>query len=346
MPNETRHNLSHRDERLIIKTACIGSVEVDVQRRISRRKFLLWQLLTAWKDYATIGARKGAVKLRDLPERVILAAESQNGSPYVFGAWGELCKPAARKARASEDHPTIVSKCQVLSGKAKDCTGCKWNGDRMFDCRGFTYWCLREVDISLSGQGATSQYGMTGNWLERGDIDSMPECVCCVFVADGQKKSHTGLYIKNGRVIECSGEVRERNLSGQWTHYAIPKGLYTAEEIAEIRRNSERSKRILRRGAQGADVKTLQEALNDLGYSCGAADGIYGTKTIAAAKAFQADNGLTPDGVVGSKTWAAIESAADGQPSYRVTITVPKCSWARVQELIAEFPDAEYVAEG
>ena len=36
--------------------------------------------------------------------------------PYVFGAWGECCTPANRKRRAREDHPTIVSKCQVLNG--------------------------------------------------------------------------------------------------------------------------------------------------------------------------------------------------------------------------------------
>jgi len=285
-------------------------------------------------------------ELRDLPARVILAARGQLGAPYVFGAWGELCRPANRKSRAREDHPTIISKCQVLSGRAKDCSGCKWDGDRMFDCRGFTYWCLRQVDITISGQGATSQYGMTGNWLERGEIENMPECVCCVFQADGEKKVHTGLYVKSGQVVECSGEVRERALSGAWTHYAIPKGLYTAEEIAEIRRESKRPMRVLRRGAQGADVKTLQDALNNLGYSCGDSDGIYGTKTIAAVKAFQQDNGLTPDGVVGAQTWAAVESAKTGQPTYKVTITVPKCSWARVKELIAEFPDAEFIAEG
>ena len=48
------------------------------------------------------------------------------GWPYVFGAWGEVCTPSARGRRKRSDYPTIVSKCPVLSGKAKDCTKCQW----------------------------------------------------------------------------------------------------------------------------------------------------------------------------------------------------------------------------
>ena len=58
------------------------------------------------------------------------------GWPYVFGAIGEMCTPKNRDRRVNASYPTIVSKCQVLSGKAKECTGCEWGqGVRMFDCR-------------------------------------------------------------------------------------------------------------------------------------------------------------------------------------------------------------------
>ena len=50
-----------------------------------------------------------------------------------------------------------------------------------------------------------------------------------------------------------------------------------------------------------AYVRFVQQALKDLGYAI-TADGYYGPKTAAAVKQFQAANGLTADGVVGSGT--------------------------------------------
>lgn len=49
-------------------------------------------------------------------------------------------------------------------------------------------------------------------------------------------------------------------------------------------------------------IKSMQNKLNELGYSCGVADGIVGSKTIAAVKKFQSDNGLTVDGLAGDST--------------------------------------------
>ncbi|MGM7724418.1 peptidoglycan-binding domain-containing protein [Metabacillus sp. Hm71] len=50
-------------------------------------------------------------------------------------------------------------------------------------------------------------------------------------------------------------------------------------------------------------VKGIQSALRCLGYEPGAIDGIFGTKTEAAVKAFQHRKGLTVDGVVGKQTY-------------------------------------------
>jgi murein L,D-transpeptidase YcbB/YkuD len=61
-------------------------------------------------------------------------------------------------------------------------------------------------------------------------------------------------------------------------------------------------------GSRGSDVSTMQKYLIALGYSCGStgADGIFGTNTRAAVRSFQANNGLTVDGVCGYQTWAAL----------------------------------------
>lgn len=52
----------------------------------------------------------------------------------------------------------------------------------------------------------------------------------------------------------------------------------------------------------GHDVTVLQQALNALGFACGATDGIFGTFTERAAREFQRNAGLTADGIVGPNT--------------------------------------------
>ena len=59
----------------------------------------------------------------------------------------------------------------------------------------------------------------------------------------------------------------------------------------------------LKEGAEGRDVKMLQEQLVDLGYlSESDVDRVYGPTTVEAVKAFQKRNGLTADGLAGEKT--------------------------------------------
>ena len=63
---------------------------------------------------------------------------------------------------------------------------------------------------------------------------------------------------------------------------------------------------------RGDDVRTLQEQLNALGFDCGAADGIFGNKTLAGVKAFQAAAGVKVDGIVGPVTRGALTTMAAG----------------------------------
>lgn len=63
-------------------------------------------------------------------------------------------------------------------------------------------------------------------------------------------------------------------------------------------------------GASGGSVKTLQQDLINLGISVkGGADGAFGANTKAAVMKFQAQHGLTVDGIVGSQTLAAVQVA-------------------------------------
>jgi putative chitinase len=62
---------------------------------------------------------------------------------------------------------------------------------------------------------------------------------------------------------------------------------------------------VLRQGDKNASVTLLQTKLNAAGYQVGA-DGDFGPGTDAAVKQFQAAKGLTADGIVGPRTWAAL----------------------------------------
>lgn len=59
-------------------------------------------------------------------------------------------------------------------------------------------------------------------------------------------------------------------------------------------------------GSKGSKVSEVQRKLKQWGYYDGPIDGVYGAKTFAAVKKFQAKNGLKADGVVGSATAAAM----------------------------------------
>ena len=62
-------------------------------------------------------------------------------------------------------------------------------------------------------------------------------------------------------------------------------------------------------GCSGEEVRVLQQALIDLGYFEGTADGIFGDQTEAAVRAFQSANGLKADGLAGTKTRLKLEKA-------------------------------------
>lgn len=61
----------------------------------------------------------------------------------------------------------------------------------------------------------------------------------------------------------------------------------------------------LKKGSSGDDVKKLQEALNNAGYSLDT-DGIYGSKTESAVRDYQQKNNLTVDGIAGVNTQGSL----------------------------------------
>lgn len=91
--------------------------------------------------------------------------------------------------------------------------------------------------------------------------------------------------------------------NGNWgadSSYKFLGFIYQPEDMPQ-------PKRVLKRGMQGQDVKDMQAALALKGYlRVSEIDSDFGTITFGAVLAFQFDNKLELDGIVGPKTQAAL----------------------------------------
>lgn len=276
-------------------------------------------------------------------ELLVLQADAMLGWPYVWGASGQDCTPEKRtyfmnrSAIGAGDAELIRKRCQILNGSAALCSGCKYYPGgaktRIQDCQGFMKEICKTVGITLKGGGCTSMWNDNSNWTEKGLIKDMPAgAVCLVFKHNSStgKMDHVGLHIGGGNIIHCSGEVKRGKTSEKgWTHYAIPKGLEGGGLVPDP------GKPTLRRGSRGEYVTLLQTMLVQRGYDIGkwGADGSFGAATESAVKSFQKDHGLTSDGIVGEKTWDALESGE--QELY--TVTIQHVSRSVADEIIKKF---------
>ena len=211
---------------------------------------------------------------------------------------------------------------------------------RMFDCRGFTDWILKQFGIDLKGEGATSQWNTESNWMAKGEIGTIPDDVLvCLFVKKGAKMEHTGFGFR-GETCECSSGVQHfTKRNKKWTHWAIPAGI-----SGDVPPPDPGKKPTLRRGDSGPYVTLAQTELLQRWYDLGSkgADGKFGAKTEAAVKAFQRDWGLTEDGIIGPKTWEMLDSTPV-KVTYKVT--VPGLSLHDAEALAALYPGSRVEKE-
>jgi peptidoglycan hydrolase-like protein with peptidoglycan-binding domain len=64
----------------------------------------------------------------------------------------------------------------------------------------------------------------------------------------------------------------------------------------------------LKQGSCGPEVEYLQRQLEAAGFEPGKVDGVFSATTKASVMAFQRARGLEVDGIVGPRTWAALDT--------------------------------------
>ena len=88
----------------------------------------------------------------------------------------------------------------------------------------------------------------------------------------------------------------------------------------------------LSKGSRGDEVKALQKRLNDLGYDCGKADGVFGSSTQEAVRYFQDAIGVSQDGVAADSVQQKL--FASNAPKFETYVTLKSGSAGiRVEKL-------------
>ena len=241
-----------------------------------------------------------------------LEGEVKKGSIYVLGAQGQRA-PFAEEWLERREHGNAdnVQRCRkLLRQRIRD--GYSEPEIGAFDCSGLgMYWLQNVKGIYKSDLNANGLKGKCER-ISRGEIRRGD----WVFVTDGGGRAEHIGYVADDElnVIEARGRdsgVIKGRMDGRWNYFGRP-------EVFRDEINGEEGTALtaaLKLGDKGKSVTDLQKELSGLGYDVGkhGADGIFGQDTQSAVKAFQTDNGIKADGIVGPETRAALASAAEKQ---------------------------------
>lgn len=197
--------------------------------------------------------------------------------------------------------------------------GSRWGTD--YDCSSFVISAFKAAGVPLK---CTYTGDMRGDMLRNGFTD----VTASVNLSTGARlqagdvllnhKRHTALYIGSSQLVQASINEKGTTTGGA-------QGDQTGREIYErpyynypwdcvLRYSAPQSARTLCKvsipqisaGDTSAATAALQAALQYRGYNPKWIDGDFGTRTHNMLMAFQAENGLTPDGIAGAETWTAL----------------------------------------
>ena len=231
------------------------------------------------------------------------------GCGYVWGTYGQTWTQADQDAvnngKKMTGPPAQTEKTKQYAKK--------WIGRRVFDCSGLWYYLmgLWGAYVPHGSNSIWNSYcvrqGKIKNGVKQAGGELLPGTAVFLYKATENNRHHIGVYIGNGKCIEAKGTyygVVYSDIS-HWDEWGEVNGIdYGGGHV---------SYPVVKYKCVGPEVVTVQTLLNGWGYSLDV-DGAFGTKTESTVKAFQQRMNLTPDGVVGEKTWTALVSNEPEKP--------------------------------
>lgn len=214
----------------------------------------------------------------------------------------------ALRAAGLAAHPSRVDEAKALLTTA----GLRTDGLHVDSSPGKGYYWVYFVTFPTEAEGAAH---LVRTLAER-------RASCRAVLESGGSAMALAQAMYNSRYYEGfhkRGVHYERQADGRW--YPVPSKTstsWTGEELnvaayggalQSLSRTitsalAGRTRRpTLRRGSTGEDVKFVQRIVGV------PVDGIFGPRTESAVMGYQLGNHLTPDGVVGPKTWASLENS-------------------------------------
>ena len=146
------------------------------------------------------------------------------------------------------------------------------------------------------------------------------------------------------------GEVKPTEIKPETTAPTTPKAEVKPEPAAAgISASLAASEGILMQGSKGADVVKLQEQLAKLGYTDAKgqpvkADGDFGQGTKEALMAFEKSRGMEPNGIVGPKTFDALNKAEQA-PQLSNANHPDHAMYKQADALLAKLPNGTFKSE-
>ncbi|MBQ7687658.1 MAG: peptidoglycan-binding protein [Clostridia bacterium] len=208
------------------------------------------------------------------------------------------------------------------------------HGDDYAWCAAFVSWCADKAGISADTIPKFARVQSEGvavfqSWDRFRPSTYTPEPGDLIFYVN-----HVGIveYTQDDKIVSIEGNYRDQ--VQKRTNYAGSKSILgygvLSDEPAPWPAYLEYPGSLQTVGSDGLVVKWLQRVLNDLGFDCGAADGIFGNNTKNAVMRFQTAHGLTSDGIAGQNTWTALWQALHAKypdaHRFRITVTEPTCT--------------------
>lgn len=242
-----------------------------------------------------------------------LYEQVRSHSIYVWGAQGQAA-PTITEAWIRKRETSTANANRAVAFWKKQVAAGFGNVLKAFDCSGLGMYFIQNLTgLASSDMSANSMKGkctsITRSQLRRGDW------VFRVYTSGTTKGKayHIGYVVDDKlQVIEAKGRddgvvLRSLDASGTsyWNQYGRPSYFRAEIESNTAVPPSEawtvtRALQLASPMLRGDDVKGLQTALNERGFNCGTADGIFGSKTETALLAYQLSAG-TVDAVVAAK---------------------------------------------